>query len=78
MRQILARNQNRRRNNNRATNSIEHQSSINTENYAIKEENEELDEETFDVDVCSRLIESKIASNALTENDQCPICFIEW
>jgi hypothetical protein len=69
----MTRNNNRRRNNNRATNNIQHQNDSQN-----KAENKESEEENFDVDICSRLVESQVASNALTADDQCPICFIEW
>jgi hypothetical protein len=67
----MTRNNNRRRNNNRATNNNQHQNDSQN-----KDENKE--EENFDADICSRLVESQVASNALTADDQCPICFIEW
>ena len=35
------------------------------------------DDKEIDVTICSRLVESGLAINALTLDDQCPICFIQ-
>lgn len=53
-----------------------------------KENNEDADhidvknttrnQEVLLVSTCSKLLDSKLAINALSEDDQCPICYIQW
>jgi hypothetical protein len=73
----------RRNNNNRRTRRNRPQRAANTENKE-NQENEQasaVNEEEFCpllAYTCSKIRESNLAINALTEDDQCPICFMQW
>ncbi len=79
--QAVNRNQRRTRNSNRGGRRNQRNGGQNSghNNHNHKVDADECCQETqVDVNTCSKLVDSNLAINALSNDDQCPICFIQW
>jgi hypothetical protein len=74
----MAANRNRRTRRNRNQGGrMQHQNNGHS-NHKNELDDDECCEQNFNVETCAKLIESTLAINALSNDDQCPICYIQW